>query len=70
MSEWISVKDMPIPKDRDILVFSENRSVSCVWCRDVEHFIPNCECDGWEHSWGKIDASHWMPLPNPPKSIE
>ncbi len=66
MNEWIKVKDQKPPKDIPFLAFSNGEIISCEWCNDVDDFIPNCRCGGWEHERRKMKFTLWMPLPEPP----
>ncbi len=65
--EWINIKINPAPKDKPILLLDGEQIVSAFWEKDVERFIPNCGCRGWDHMWGEIFPTHWMAMPKPPK---
>ena len=67
MNIWIKVKDNPPPKDIPFLALSNGEIISCEWCNDIDDFIPNCGCCGWEHDRKKMKFNLWMPLPNPPE---
>lgn len=72
MSEWISVKDrLPEIKEREprqnpcsdpvLMTDGENMSVGRRWtCGEYEHFLPD-----YREEFSR--ATHWMPLPKPPK---
>ena len=59
MNEWISVKDGLPPIDKEVLV--SNGMVV-----DVSRRLP---CGKWALNYGITfnNATHWMPLPEPPK---
>lgn len=65
MSEWISVKDSPLPEDGFYLVRCEtfNQSGYAVAEFDNNVFEWLYEGDGIID----IYVTHWMPLPEPPK---
>lgn len=78
MSEWISVKDQPAPKDVafigyvllgyhcDGIVDNRNKEIQvCEW-DDYDKYIESCNCSGYERDREWISVTHWMPLPNPP----
>ena len=64
--KWIKVQEKPPPKDISFLAFSNGEIISCEWCNDIDDFIPNCSCSGWEHDRSKMKFTWWMPLPKPP----
>ena len=59
--EWISVKDGLPKKSLSVLVYG--KSIRTVALFDIDNrFYPD---------WGTLshnDITHWMPLPDPPKS--
>ena len=67
--DWISVDD-DMPKDNQyVLAICESHSDPT----DIEYWVCQCqEVDPGEfwlmeqNDWTQIDATHWMPLPNPP----
>jgi hypothetical protein len=80
--KWINVKDQEPPRDIDFLAYvlggydydmygiKDDRKkyiVSCVWDKCTDRYIESCNCSGYEHDREKIEITHWMPLPSPPK---
>lgn len=70
--KWISVEEESLPKEEQILAFIKDeyehrRILTIIWCDDIENWIPNCGCDGWEHRWPKFKIIYWMRLPPLPK---
>ena len=65
-TNWRSVKDQEPPKDRGFLALSGGNIISVCWTDDIDKFIPNCGCSGWEHSWPEIKITYWRPLPEAP----
>lgn len=63
--EWISVKQQ-LPEDGSWQIFTdgENISVERYKMDAYDHFFPNGRWFDYE------DATHWMPLPTPPKEDE
>ena len=60
--EWISVKDMLPTSIEDVLVW-DGEHISVGWYDTYSK--------GWTSYLGSIDgATHWMPLPEPPKEEE
>lgn len=67
MSEWISVKDRLPEKMEYYLVYLQgNPEYNCL----IEKSIYSKEHGGFIPTHGgqfHLPATHWMPLPNPPK---
>lgn len=66
MGQWISVKIMRPENGKRVLVAYENGFVGI---GEVQHGKFGCTVEisdsgEWEHIW---KATHWMPLPEPPK---
>lgn len=60
MSKWISVKDrLPEPL-ADVLVYHAGGSIDLDWMDHAGEFM-------YESIYGC--ATHWMPLPEPPKDV-
>ena len=69
MNEWISVKDRLPDNTNVVLVYDLriSRGINVPKIRFGFYFG-----NTWHRSEGtgwKIDVSHWMPLPNPPKEV-
>lgn len=65
---WISCSDRMPPLEKDVLVYSPESG---------EQFVGRYQGDRCEFTYAYIDdtfivcdASHWMPLPNPPQEVE
>lgn len=67
---WMSVKDKLPSTATEVLIYDDCNEI---WiavfgksCWDVKN--PSCECcyDAWEEH----EVTHWMELPEPPKSSE
>lgn len=64
MSEWQPIDTAP-KESGNILVFVPPRFITLGW---------HAEGDGWmdatcpEHAGPEIDPTHWLPLPEPPKT--
>ena len=55
---WISVKDrMPEDNEKVLTYTRSGRMVVARWCKRQEKFM----------TAGRIDATHWMPLPSAPE---
>lgn len=73
MSEWIRVKDKPVPKDCKVLAINQNGDQAVVY---YELTGKNLVRGGWfsgcEFGCGGDDyfdnITHWMPLPEAPKN--
>jgi hypothetical protein len=66
--EWISVIDlMPMMYDPVLTMFYRGGSMSAITIRAL------CS-DGWMNEGGilcpKVNVTHWMPLPEPPKESD
>ena len=62
MSEWISVKDRMPDNDQDVLVYVRLKGRDPVITNSF--FMENI------HRWSglhRLNVTHWMPLPEPPK---
>ena len=66
MSEWISVEDR-LPNVNDT---ARTCGFWCVltWEKQGEHQIPGYSNMGDLHDYIKSEATHWMPLPEPPEA--
>lgn len=62
--EWISVKDELPEKGRYLL--SDGEKVSYGWVIDKQYYKRPPK-EHFRTSTGFFDATHWMPLPEPPK---
>jgi hypothetical protein len=68
MNEWIRYSDREPPKSDTILAFCECDDVVTMYFeKDIEKWVANCGCSGWEHERGNLKVTHWMPLPGPPR---
>lgn len=67
--EWISVKDKaPDPKQK-ILVFGKCGMMHVpIYSYDDWSHTEHCDDNGWHCSGDSIEFTHWMPLPEPPKT--
>jgi len=67
VSEWVSVEER-LPKDNEeILFYRENWGILWGWY----HSSTGMFIEGRQHDItlsSSKDATHWMPLPNPPKT--
>jgi hypothetical protein len=61
MSEWISVED-GLPEQNQIVL----AHYTGVYVADVVEFWS----DGVNNHFGGQPATHWMPLPEPPKGVD
>jgi hypothetical protein len=71
--EWISVKDELPQEDVNVLLYDGNE----VFCgnhylaKNNESCFGTQACDGTCYGWyEKNEITHWMPLPEPPKTIK
>lgn len=68
MSNWISVKDR-LPENNTLVAWINFRPENGIlekWISVVDS-IGWADCyDGYHRKVAKIDATHWMPLPEPP----
>jgi len=65
--EWISVKDNPPPINKEVLTYNTHAK--------YENKVNAAYYDGedfWydRNSFLVKGVSHWMPLPNPPKTVQ
>ncbi len=68
MSEWIKYSDKSPSIAMEILASCVgDEIVTMKFCLDIEQWVTNCKCSGWEHEVHKFIITHWMPLPNPPE---
>lgn len=63
-SAWQPIETAP--KDRFVLIYDPNvNSVHvAMWTQEVEDWVP----EGWDMYSDTVDASHWMPIPEPPNA--
>ena len=68
LPRWTNIKDGLPPNNRAVLVTGENLSMDIGWRSDGKNY-GWCKFNGGElfESWQKI--THWMYLPNPPKTV-
>jgi hypothetical protein len=70
MSEWLPIESAPMD-GRSVLLFQKNRtdagySIVQASCYEGRFYADSRECViDWED--GITKATHWMPLPEPPK---
>jgi hypothetical protein len=65
--EWINVKDQPIPKDIPVIIWDGSDQFIVIWENDIDDWVADCGCRGWEYQRIKIRPTHWMLRPEPPK---
>jgi len=68
--EWISVKDI-LPKNGQVFLTycsSAERDWEVCVCKMIDGKICDMGNDIWNEDYTFWDVTHWMPLPEPPKS--
>jgi hypothetical protein len=67
MSKWISVKDR-LPNDGDEVLI-HNGNYHWIGCFELENngFMCGEDHQGYERFYSIEEATHWQPLPEPPK---
>lgn len=68
MSDWQPIETAP--KDGTVILLGDNRYAKpaylmAEWDRDYEYWMTKTSSRGHFQFWR--DATHWMPLPEPPK---
>ncbi len=77
MTEWISIKDKPVPENEYVLLFAKPKKENHDY--SLAYLIPrifaaeyngldftSAHGDGWV-PFHNEEITHWMYLPNPPK---
>lgn len=67
MSEWHLIEDNPPPHNVEVLLAWENWTDGC-WVMEVDAYSTGKRYDSGHSSISHHgSATHWMPLPTPPK---
>jgi hypothetical protein len=74
MAEWISVKDR-LPEEGKPVLISDGKDGTAAKMQFFYHVITKEKITSWEphcayhgEAWIDFEPTHWMPLPEPPKS--
>ena len=64
MSEWQPIETAP--KDGTVILMADGLTMFCgIWLKSARGWVDGCrDADGELVAW---NATHWMPLPAPPK---
>jgi hypothetical protein len=64
MSEWRDIETAP--KDGTVILMADGLTMFCgIWLKSARGWVDGCRDDDGELvAW---NATHWMPLPAPPK---
>jgi hypothetical protein len=72
--QWKTVKDNPLPKSRAFLAYKKGQIHFICWDSEVDFYAscmsldPDTQHDTWEYAEAMEVFSHWMKLPNKPRS--